>query len=75
MKMPVNSGSVGIGRGLLGVLTLVLLSWTVRGWTNAGEIAMNRQLQEQIAERDRERGSAGLLDMAATAARGTSRNS
>ncbi|MGA3091302.1 MAG: PilN domain-containing protein [Terriglobales bacterium] len=46
----------GLGVGLLGVLTIFLLSWTVSAWTNAGrdrhEIA---QLQASIAGRDRER--------------------
>ena len=46
----------GLGVGLLGVVTLILLSWAVRGWSEAGrdrhEIA---QLQQQIAERDDER--------------------
>jgi type IV pilus assembly protein PilN len=57
----------GLGVGLLGVLTLVLLSWTVRGWTNAGRDRHDiAQLQEQIAERDRERAQAqAFLDMAA----------
>ena len=57
----------GLGVGLLGVLTLVLLSWTVRGWSNAGRDRHDiAQLQEQIAERDRERAQAqAFLDMAA----------
>ena len=57
----------GLGVGLLGLLTLVLLSWTVRGWTNAGRDRHDiAQLQEQIAERDRERAQAqAFLDMAA----------
>jgi type IV pilus assembly protein PilN len=56
-----------LGVGLLGVLTLVLLSWTVRGWSNAGRDRHDiAQLQEQIAERDRERAQAqAFLDMAA----------
>ena len=57
----------GLGVGLLGVLTLVLLGWAVRGWTNAGRDRHNiAQLQEQITERDRERAKAqAFLDMAA----------
>ncbi len=46
----------GLGVGLLGVVTLVLLGLAVQGWTHAGrdrrEIA---RLQKQIAERDQER--------------------
>jgi type IV pilus assembly protein PilN len=46
----------GLGVGLLGVLTLVLLGWAVQGWTKAGRDRHNiGQLQEQIAERDAER--------------------
>jgi type IV pilus assembly protein PilN len=57
----------GLGVGLLGVLTLVLLGLAVQGWTHAGrdrhEIA---RLQEQIAERDKERAKAqAFLDMTA----------
>jgi type IV pilus assembly protein PilN len=57
----------GLGVGLLGVLTLVLLGWAVRGWTNAGRDRHNiGQLQEQIAERDNERAKAqAFLDMIA----------
>ena len=55
----------GLGVGLLGVLTLVLLGWAVRGWTHAGRDRHNiGQLQEQIAERDHERAKAqAFLDM------------
>jgi type IV pilus assembly protein PilN len=55
----------GLGVGLLGVLTLVLLGLTVRGWTNAGRDRHNiAQLQDQIAERDHERATAQtFLDM------------
>ena len=55
----------GLGVGLLGVLTLVLLGWAVRGWTHAGRDRHNiGQLQEQIAERDNERAKAqAFLDM------------
>jgi len=57
----------GLGVGLLGVLTLVLLGWAVRGWTNAGRDRHSiAQLQQQIAERDHERAQAQvLLDLAA----------
>jgi len=56
----------GLGVGLLGVLTLVLLGWAVRGWTNAGRDRHSiAQLQQQIAERDHERAQAQvLLDLA-----------
>jgi type IV pilus assembly protein PilN len=55
----------GLGVGLLGVLTLVLLGLAVRGWTNAGRDRHNiAQLQDQIAERDHERTTAQtFLDM------------
>jgi hypothetical protein len=55
----------GLGVGLLGVLTVVLLGLTVRGWTNAGRDRHNiAQLQDQIAERDHERATAqAFLDM------------
>jgi type IV pilus assembly protein PilN len=49
-------GRWGLGVGLVGILTLLLLSFTVNEWRNAGK---DRQeiagLQAQIAERDRER--------------------
>src|SRR5208337_2583050 len=46
----------GLGVGLLGVLTLVLLGWALQGWTDAGRDRQSiAQLQEQIAERDKER--------------------
>jgi type IV pilus assembly protein PilN len=49
------------------VLTLVLLGWAVRGWTNAGRDRHNiAQLQEQIAEREHERAKAqAFLEMTA----------
>jgi type IV pilus assembly protein PilN len=55
----------GLGVGLLGLLTLVLLGLAVRGWTQAGRDRHNiAQLQDQIAERDRERATAqAFLDM------------
>jgi type IV pilus assembly protein PilN len=57
----------GLGVGLLAALTLFLLGLTVNDWGKAGrdrrEIA---QLQQQIAERDRERAQAqAYLDLAA----------
>jgi type IV pilus assembly protein PilN len=57
----------GLGVGLLVVLTLALLGWAVRGWTNAGRDRHNiGQLQTQIAERDNERAKdQAVLDMAA----------
>jgi len=46
----------GLGVGLLAILTLALLGWTVQSWRNAGrdrhEIG---QLQAKIADRDKER--------------------
>lgn len=49
----------GIGVGVLGVLTLVLLTLTVHGWVKAGRDRQTiRHLQQQIAERDRERAQA-----------------
>ena len=55
----------GLGVGLLGLLTVVLLGLAVRGWTQAGRDRHNiAQLQDQIAERDRERATAqAFLDM------------
>jgi type IV pilus assembly protein PilN len=55
----------GLGVGLLGLLTLVLLGLAVRGWTNAGRDRHSiAQLQEQIDERDHERTTAQtFLDM------------
>jgi hypothetical protein len=57
----------GLGVGLLGVLTLVLLGWAVEGWTKAGRDRHDiAQLQEQIAGRDHERAKAqAFLDLAA----------
>jgi type IV pilus assembly protein PilN len=57
----------GLAVGLLGVLTLGLLAWAVQGWINAGRDRQDiAHLQEQIAERDTERGHAqAFLDMAA----------
>jgi type IV pilus assembly protein PilN len=57
----------GLGVGVLGLLTLVLVTWAVRGWVKAGR---DRQaighLQQQIAERDAERAKAqAFLDLPA----------
>ena len=49
----------GLGVGVLGLITLVLLSLAVRGWVNAGRDRQSiRHLEEQIADRDRERAAA-----------------
>jgi type IV pilus assembly protein PilN len=57
----------GIGVGVLGLLTLILLGFAIRGWVDAGRDRHTiAQLQAQIAERDSERKSAqGFLEMAA----------
>ncbi|MGB6630552.1 MAG: hypothetical protein WBE52_04875, partial [Terriglobales bacterium] len=57
----------GLGVGLLAVLTVSLLGWTVKAWSNAGRDRHDiAQLQAQIAERDSERVKAqAFLDMAA----------
>jgi len=48
--------SWGLGVGLLAALTLALLIFAVRGWTNAGRDRHNMaQLQQQIGELDQER--------------------
>jgi type IV pilus assembly protein PilN len=56
----------GLAVGLLALLTLFLLAWTVRSWQVAGRDRQTiAQLQAQIAERDRERAQAqAFLDMA-----------
>jgi type IV pilus assembly protein PilN len=49
----------GLGVGLLGALTLVLVTLAVHGWVNAGRDRQSiRHLEQQIAERDSERGKA-----------------
>jgi type IV pilus assembly protein PilN len=49
----------GIGVGALGVVTLVLLTLAVHGWVKAGRDRHTiRNLEQQIAERDRERAQA-----------------
>jgi type IV pilus assembly protein PilN len=57
----------GLGVGALGLLTLVLLGWAISGWVSAGRDRRNiAQLQQQIAERDRERaGDQAILDLTA----------
>jgi type IV pilus assembly protein PilN len=57
----------GTGIGLLAVLTLVLIGWTVRSWTAAGRDRQSiSHLQQQIAKRDQERTEAqAFLDMSA----------
>jgi type IV pilus assembly protein PilN len=56
----------GLGVGLLGVLTLVLLVVAARGWTHAGRDRHDlAQLQQLIAERDQERAQdQAVLDLA-----------
>ncbi len=55
----------GLGVGLLAALTLALLLFAVRGWTNAGRDRHNIvQLQQQIAELNKERTEdQAVLDM------------
>lgn len=49
----------GLGVGLLGVLTLVLITFAVHGWVKAGRDRQSiRHLQQQIEEKDRERAQA-----------------
>ena len=49
----------GLGVGLLGLLTLVLVGFAVHGWVKAGRDRHTIQrLEEQIAERDDERAKA-----------------
>ncbi len=52
---------------VLAVLTLGLIAWTVRSWQNAGrDRHAIAQLQQKIAQRDRERAEAqAFLDMSA----------
>ena len=60
-------GRWGAGIGLLAVLTLGLIGWTVRSFENAGRDRHSiAQLQQQIAKRDQERAQAqAFLDMSA----------
>ncbi|HYU47397.1 MAG TPA: PilN domain-containing protein [Terriglobales bacterium] len=57
----------GLGVGLLGLLTVILLGLVIRGWVNAGRDRHTiARLQEQIAERDSARASAqAFLELAA----------
>ena len=57
----------GIGVGVLGLLTLILLGLAIRGWVSAGrDRHAIAQLQSQIAEKDSERTKAqAFLEMAA----------
>ena len=49
----------GLGVGLLGLLTLVLISLAVHGWVKAGRDRQSiRHLEQQIEEKDRERAQA-----------------
>jgi type IV pilus assembly protein PilN len=60
-------GRWGSVLGILAVLTLLLIGWTVRSWTDAGKDRKAiAQLQQKIAKRDQERAQAqAYLDMAA----------
>jgi len=52
----------GLGVGALGLVTLVLVSFAVHGWVKAGRDRQTiRHLQQQIAERDRERAQAQMF--------------
>ena len=55
----------GLGVGLLGLLTLVLISLAVHGWVKAGRDRHSiRHLEQQIEEKDRERAQAqAFLEM------------
>jgi Tfp pilus assembly protein PilN len=57
----------GLGVGLLALLTIGLLALTVNGWMKAGRDRHDiAKLQQQIAERDKERAAdQAVLDMAA----------
>jgi len=57
----------GTGVGLLALATLLLVGWTVHSWMDAGRDRHSiAQLQQQIADFDRERAQAqAFLDMAA----------
>jgi len=55
----------GLGVGLLGVLTLALITLAVHGWVKAGRDRQSiRHLEQQIADKDRERAQAqAILDL------------
>src|ERR1700758_4952884 len=59
--------SWGTAVGVLALLTLVLLGWTVHGWIKAGrDRQIIAQLQRQIGARDKEKAEAqGVLNMSA----------
>jgi type IV pilus assembly protein PilN len=56
----------GLGVGLLAVLTVLLLGWTVKAWTEAGRDRHDiARLEAEIGERDSERAKAqAFLDLA-----------
>lgn len=56
----------GLGVGLLAVLTVFLLGWTVKAWTEAGRDRQDiARIETEIAERDSERAKAqAFLDLA-----------
>jgi type IV pilus assembly protein PilN len=56
----------GLGVGLLAVLTVFLLGWTVKAWTEAGRDRQDiARLEAEIGERDSERAKAqAFLDLA-----------
>jgi type IV pilus assembly protein PilN len=56
----------GLGVGLLAVLTVFLLGWTVKAWTEAGRARQDiARIATEIAERDSERAKAqAFLDLA-----------
>jgi len=58
-------GRWGTGIAVLAAVTLLLIGWTVRSWSNAGRDRQNiAQLQQKIAKRDQERAEAqAFLDM------------
>jgi hypothetical protein len=60
-------GRWGMGVGSLAVCTLLLLAYAVHSWIDAGRDRQDiRHLQQQIAERDSERGKAqSFLDLSA----------
>src|ERR1700675_2029461 len=55
----------GLGIGVLAILTLLLIGWTVRSWTDARrDRHYIAELQDKIAKRDQERAEAqAFLDM------------
>src|ERR1700686_2841596 len=60
-------GRWGLGVGLLAASTLLLIGFAVQSWIHAGRDRQDiRHLQQQIAERDSERGKAqAFLDLSA----------